>query len=741
ADASPATLPYTRFVVATIGAPETLDPHWMYDTSSTGVAMQIYETLLTYRRESVEAFVPLLSTDWTISPDGRTYTFAIRQGVRFHAGGSLTPEDVAYSFWRGMLQDRANGPMWMLLDPLLGVTDIDDYPGTDATRCQAAKAAVTYDNVAGTVTFHLATPFGPFKEVLATPMMSILDKEWMLLQGDWDGSCSNWRAFNDPAADESVLFDQANGTGPYKLDYWSPNEVSLVRNPTYWVQEPLWDRGASGPAALAQVLIKTTVTDWPTRRDMLLNGQADFANVSASEGADLAPYLLTRYDGADDPTPTMVHPTGTLRLTTHLPQFSAMDLVFQTAVNTDTDDYVGSGQLDGAGIPPDFFADEHVRNAFNYALNWADCISTAYGGQAIQRRGPINAGLLGYDANQPTYFYSPTLSAYHFQQAWGGEVWTHGFSLTLAFNSGNTARQQTAEILKAGIEAITDTFHVDVVEMPYSTYSAEMFARRLPIYFVGWGEDFHHPHNWVYPYLYSSGTYGRLLGPGMYGLFDNKIDACKVLIDTAAASTCYAELQNMTYLSATHIFLVQPVGAHYERAEVRGWYNNPGQPSVYYYALSKAPLPSTQVVDPGTDATTWLTNSAGATVTLSIPADAVTGTTSIVQVPDLTVAERPGGFWFAGQSFALEAYQNDTYVPGFTFSGTVTLTLRYENDTNESSLVLYTWDGSNWVNAACGPYQRDMLNNVLKVPICHLSDFALFYDPVRVFVPIVLKNG
>jgi peptide/nickel transport system substrate-binding protein len=737
----PATLPYTTFVVATIGSPATLDPHWMYDTSSGEVVMQVYETLLFYERERVDKFVPLLATDWSISPDGKTYTFTIREGVTFHAGGNLTPEDVAYSFWHGLLQDRSGGPMWLLLDPLLGVYDIDDYPGDDDAKCQAVKNAVTYDNANGTVTFHLTTSFGPFLNVLATPFGSVLDKEWMAATGGWGGSCTDWRDYHDPAADESILFDRVNGTGPFMLSHWTTDEVALARNDDYWLTEPLWGRGPAGPPALEQVLIKR-VDDWATRYDMLVNGDTDFAHVPGEHRSQLDPFIWTRYEGPDDETPALVNLTGIVRLYENLPSTSATDLFFVFDIETDTNPYIGSSALDGNGIPPDFFSDLHVRKAFNYAFDWTTYISDAYGGEAIQRRGPIPAGMMGYDSAQPAYFYSPTLSMQEFQQAWGGQVWTNGFSLTIAYNTGSISRQRACEILKQNIEAITDTFHINVVDMDWTTYLGEMRARRLPLFSTGWMEDYHHPHNWVYPYMHGQGGYsgGQGLPITLTNQFDAKIEECKVLTATAAARTCYAELQNMAYENAIDIFLVQSVDHHYERAEVRGWYHNPAYLGQYYYALSKGPLPTATTVESDTDSTSTYTSASGLTTSLEIPAGAVTETTVIVYTPDIPVYEGPGDLRFAGQSFALDAYQGGKRVPGFTFNGAVTVTISYQEGLDEKSLVLYAWDGSAWGDAACGPYQRDIVNNTLMVPICHLSDFAVFGELNRVYLPVVLKS-
>ena len=143
-------------------------------------------------------------------------------------GGTLEPHDVAYSVQRGLLQDRSAGPQWILLDALLGVFSIEqlasqmagveDFAEVDASSlvatCEQVKQAVTFDDNEGTVTFNLAKPFGPFLQVLASGWGSVLDMDWMSSQGAWDGGCAGWTRWHDPAAQDSVLFDRMNGTGP-----------------------------------------------------------------------------------------------------------------------------------------------------------------------------------------------------------------------------------------------------------------------------------------------------------------------------------------------------------------------------------------------------------------------------------------------------------------------------------------------------------------------------------------------
>ena len=112
----------------TIGQPETLDPAHSYDTASGGIIMQIYDNLIQYDGESVNDFLPMIAETvpsqenglW--SEDGTTYIFPIRQGMTFHTGNPVTPEDVEYSFERDLLADPSGGPIWMLYEGFTGAS-------------------------------------------------------------------------------------------------------------------------------------------------------------------------------------------------------------------------------------------------------------------------------------------------------------------------------------------------------------------------------------------------------------------------------------------------------------------------------------------------------------------------------------------------------------------------------------------------------------------------------------------
>jgi len=82
------------------GEPDSLDPSLGYETSGGNVIQNVMEPLIIYDHISPTDFVPALAVEVPsldnggISEDGRTYTFQIREGVTFHAGGTLEPHDV-----------------------------------------------------------------------------------------------------------------------------------------------------------------------------------------------------------------------------------------------------------------------------------------------------------------------------------------------------------------------------------------------------------------------------------------------------------------------------------------------------------------------------------------------------------------------------------------------------------------------------------------------------------------------
>lgn len=596
--------PDTLVIASSYGV-ETLDPAWQYDDVSAQAIFNIYETLIFYDRERGDRFIPQLATEVPsldnglirVNPDGTcSITFPIRRGVRFHRGGELDPRDVEYTFERLMLQDRAGGPAGMFLEPLLGVSSIDELAAEvgDREACLRVKQAVEADMDAWTVTFHL-NMFAPFLALLARPWASVLDREWVMEQGGWDGSCDHWRRWHDPEAWESELFDKANGTGPFELERWVPGEgISLRRNEGYW----------QSPARLARAVIEV-VPEFSQRLALLRSGEADIIEVPRAAIPQLEPPVREEVEGGLylPERVTIRNPEGIVRVFKDLPQPSMWMLLFNFRVADDSPFM----PLLGGEPEPDLFSDVHLRRAFNRCFDW-EAFLQGYGGEAEHPRGPLPRGIFGYNPDQPRYHYDPERCEEELKLAWGGELWEEGFQVTLTSAFPNRI---DVEPLAASLRALNPRFQVNTLYLPWPERMRGMRDGTLPVLSVGYEGDLFDPHEWALALLGSGGPYAplqhldvvkdasytfryipELAGKTkayatLQGLFDELEEMGEREMDPERRELIYFELQNAFHKQPTGVLLYQALGRHYERTWVRGWYYNPAYPGTYLYPLWK----------------------------------------------------------------------------------------------------------------------------------------------------------
>ena len=595
------------YVYVTYGEPQTLDPAWTYETSGSAQQDNIYEGMVWFDRESTDSFVGILATDWEVNETGDVWTFNIRDGVTFHEGGTLEPHDVAYSVQRALLQDRLDGPHWMSHEALFGVGSVEDLAIGDSGKefsdlsddelvaaCEKVKEGVVADDDAGTVTYNLARSTPWFLAMLTNSFLAATyDMEWMIEQGAWDGTCDNWVQWHDPEQEDTVLFNVANGTGPYMLDHWTPGEeIVLVANENYWRAEgdPIWEGGPSGVARIKNVIWKI-VDEWGTRQAMLEAGDADFITVPSQYRPQLEPdygVVCDQLGNCEDNGSG-----GYIQAWTDLPQLAMTPAQFNQLINIEGGNpFAGSGDLDGNGIPADFFQDVHVRRAFSYCFDYDAMINDALNGEGMQSQGPIIAGMLGYrDGEAPLHSYDPAKCEEEFKLA-DTDVWDTGFYFQMAYNTGNDTRRLSAEILKAGIEAVNPKFNITVVGMPWPVLLNARRAGKIPIYVGGWLEDFHDPHNWAQPFLHSQGTYGRVINmkPELAAEFDALVEEGAGLTDADERRAVYETIQLRAQEEATIIWLYQPVGRNHFQQWIGDYYYNPAYSNTtysYIYAWSK----------------------------------------------------------------------------------------------------------------------------------------------------------
>jgi peptide/nickel transport system substrate-binding protein len=597
------------FTLVTFGDTDTLDPAWNYESAGDAIIDNLYDQLVVYEGSDASKVVPELASSWEVLDGGLTYVFQIREGVKFHEGQDLTPEDVAYSFQRGLLQGGGWSPQWLYTEAFFGadVYDVaelvdpsgaldDDVEGLQAAdpalllaACETVTSKIVADDAAGTVTFYLAQSWAPLMATLAGSWGSIIDKDWSIENGTWDGDCATWQNFYGITSGSGPIQTIANGTGPFKLDHWTPGEETvLVANENYWVSEPLYEGGPSGPPAFDRV-VRLSVDEWGTRFAMMQAGDADWASVPVENRPQVDPLVGEWCEFADwgvyecEPTE---NPNGPLRLWKGTPGTSRTDalFVFDIAVEGGNP-YVGSGELDGNGIPADFFSDVHVRKAFNYCFDWDVFIHDVFAGEAVQNYGPINWGMLGYNPDGPHYSYDLEMCQAEIEQAWGGAVAENGFRFQIGYNTGNTTRQIVAQILQTNFSDIDDKYQIEIIGLPWPSFLAAYRGQRLPIAVSGWGQDIADPHNWAQPFMVGTyaarqglpedmlAEYGALVSAGVAGTTDQeRIDA-------------YYALGQADYDNATAIRLVVGTGRSY----IQRWVNHFINPAWYepYYFISK----------------------------------------------------------------------------------------------------------------------------------------------------------
>jgi peptide/nickel transport system substrate-binding protein len=168
----------------------SLDPAAILDNPSIWADEQLYETLYTVTADG-RGVRPWLATGYTLSPDKRTWTFALRPGVRFSNGHPLTAADVAYSINRARLSRNGFGYI---------------------------DAAIASVRAAGDRTVVVTTryPWAPLLADLALFVNGVMPRG---LDGE-----SPADFFRHPVA-----------TGPFTVTQWQPGQFLLLRrNPYYW---------------------------------------------------------------------------------------------------------------------------------------------------------------------------------------------------------------------------------------------------------------------------------------------------------------------------------------------------------------------------------------------------------------------------------------------------------------------------------------------------------------------------
>ncbi|MGB8621627.1 MAG: ABC transporter substrate-binding protein [Paracoccaceae bacterium] len=208
------------------------------------VAGDIYESLLRYDTDLNPQ--PSLAKSWEISDDGLTYTFHLREGVKWHDGEPFTADDVVFSADKFLR--KTNARLRVSLEHVESITAPDDQ----------------------TVVFKLKEPFGPFIGVFEAGTMPMVPKH--IYEGtDYA---------NNPANNTPI------GTGPFKFDKWEKGSyIHLVKNEDYYLD---------GKPYLDEVYYRV-IPDAAARAVAFENGEVNVLPGGSIENWDVP--RLTKMDG------------------------------------------------------------------------------------------------------------------------------------------------------------------------------------------------------------------------------------------------------------------------------------------------------------------------------------------------------------------------------------------------------------------------------------------------------------
>ncbi|MCC6446240.1 MAG: ABC transporter substrate-binding protein [Armatimonadetes bacterium] len=231
--------------VAAMDDIRSLDPAIGYDATSWSFEYMVFDGLVDYGRET-ELIPKLAEAMPEISPDGKTYTFRLRKGVKFHNGREVTSADFKYSIER-ILTPATTSPGAQFFTLIEGARAFRDKKAKEVAGIEAEDPY--------TLTIRLSKPDLTFLQILAMPFGFVVPKEEV---EKWGKDFSH----------------HAVGTGPFRLKDWKIKQsVSLARNPDYFIQ---------GQPYLDGIELKVGVND-QLRWMQYERGDLDLSDIPSSE--------------------------------------------------------------------------------------------------------------------------------------------------------------------------------------------------------------------------------------------------------------------------------------------------------------------------------------------------------------------------------------------------------------------------------------------------------------------------
>ncbi len=280
-----------KLVVGQGVEPVALDPADVTDNPSEEVCHHIYEGLIGFNENM--NIIPKLATDWSVSEDGKTWTFHLKKGVKFHSGADFNAEAVKKSFDRILAGGLKRSSLYK---PVIGeVKVVDDY----------------------TVQFVLPESFGPFLHTLCHTAGLIVDPTLI-----------------DAKAD---VRRKPSGTGPFKFKEWAVGDQ---------IKLAAFDGYHGGKPKLDELIFKVVPED-ASRTMMLETGELDVAE-------RLSPFDIERLKANKDLVVEIAPSLRVIYIGMNCQKGITKDVLVRRAFNHAVDKKaICDNILKGMGVPTD----------------------------------------------------------------------------------------------------------------------------------------------------------------------------------------------------------------------------------------------------------------------------------------------------------------------------------------------------------------------------------------------------
>ena len=462
--------------------PETLDPALNSAVDGGNTIITVFETLLIIN-ENNEA-VPGQAESWTTSEDGLTWTFTMRDGLKWSDGTDLNAKDFEYSFKRMANPDTAAPYAETCLGMIDGFEEAAGFPDADGNptvepNLDALNVKASDDGK--TLTIVLAYPCSYFDKIVAFAAMSPVQKATVEANGDaW---CTS--------PDTYVC------NGPFMITEWTPSErIVLTKNPNYVGG---WDSSKIVSESITLLLLE--------------DSSASFAAYNSGEAqlikdvpTDEIPSLTKAEDGGDFYVDTIL---GTYYVSLNLKRDAFKDAKVRRALSLAIDrDYVANTIMQGTYSTADSIVGPGIvdENGYFHDNGNAPYISADYEANLAEAKKLLADAGYPNGEGYPTIEYSTNDAGYHvplaeyLQQAWSDL----GITLTIS-------------------------------KMEWSSFTAARRAGEYDVARNGWVMDYNDPSNMVELFCTDNGNNdGKYSNPD----FDAAIEASKV----ADAAEHFAQL-------------------------------------------------------------------------------------------------------------------------------------------------------------------------------------------------------